>query len=452
MARTLKTTGLAADAHWIVAMDDDGTTLREWVNGWSSTTADNGATWTNNDAASMVVDDGALIGSTTWKGSNETYVETLPGGSFDYLGIAFPTPIGSEASPAALSFFGAIVANEEANVSYWLSADDGNTNLFGINSSGNIVFYERGIAHAAGTTTIPSDGTTKFSVGANIESGNQVEAFYGLESGAIASDGTASAGTLQWAGVGAIGGESGQDYDAPHKFVLWASFNRTLTQQEYDDLHADPFGTLFESASDTQEPTLSSPSVTATGTTAADLSVSTDEGNGTLYWVLSTTNTQPSVAQIQAGNDSTGSAAAASGNQSVSATGTQNASATGLSASTAYYAFFQHQDAAGNDSTVTATGVSVTTDALLAFSDTFADATGTARTSVEIIGYFWDVSGWDPSGTPATVSQTTDGSGNASFTQPSGFSNNPCLAQFVLGDGAGNLTGPSSPLRQVTFA
>jgi hypothetical protein len=60
------------------------------------------------------------------------------------------------------------------------------------------------------------------------------------------------------------------------------------------------------------------------------------------------------VAQIKAGNDSTGGAAADSGSQAVSATGAQTPSATGLVAGTTYYAYFQHADAVGNDSSVVA--------------------------------------------------------------------------------------------------
>ena len=115
---------------------------------------------------------------------------------------------------------------------------------------------------------------------------------------------------------------------------------------------------------DSTAPTLSSPTGTKTGSTTGSGSVDTDEGNGTLYWVVTTSSTGPSVAQVQAGQDHTGSAAADSGSQAVSGTGTQNVSGgfTGLTAETTYYAHYQQQDAATNDSTV-ATSASFTTDA-----------------------------------------------------------------------------------------
>lgn len=113
-------------------------------------------------------------------------------------------------------------------------------------------------------------------------------------------------------------------------------------------------------ASDTTAPTLSSPTGAANGNTAMTGSVSTNEGNGTLYWVVTTSSTSPSAAQVQAGNDHNGAAAPASGSQAVSATGTQNISDNGLTAGTTYYVHYSHKDAANNSST-TSTSASFTT-------------------------------------------------------------------------------------------
>lgn len=117
-------------------------------------------------------------------------------------------------------------------------------------------------------------------------------------------------------------------------------------------------------APDVTAPTLSSPTDAANGSNAATGSVSTNEGNGTLYWVVSTSGTAPSAAQVKAGNDHTGSAAADSGSQSVSGTGVQTLSPapSGLTASTAYTIHFMHEDAASNQSSV-ASGDGFTTGA-----------------------------------------------------------------------------------------
>ncbi len=99
-------------------------------------------------------------------------------------------------------------------------------------------------------------------------------------------------------------------------------------------------------------PVLSDAAVSAIAATTATLAVDTDEGNGTLYAIASTSATPPSVGQIQAGQDNSGSASAYAGNMSIGTTGTKQFSAAGLSASTTYYAHFQHTDSSSNDSTV----------------------------------------------------------------------------------------------------
>ena len=101
---------------------------------------------------------------------------------------------------------------------------------------------------------------------------------------------------------------------------------------------------------DTTSPILSSPSASATSSTAASGSVTTNEGNGTLFRLASTSSTA-TVAAVKAGQS-----------QAVSATGAQAVTFSGLSASTTYYAHFVHNDAAGNDSAV-ATSAAFTTQA-----------------------------------------------------------------------------------------
>lgn len=120
--------------------------------------------------------------------------------------------------------------------------------------------------------------------------------------------------------------------------------------------------------SQTKNPRLSSASATATGSTTAALGVSTNRANGTLYWVVDTSASPPTAAQVKAAQGSGGGAAVASGNQAVSAIGAQAASATGLTAGTVYYAYFMQEDAVGNQSTVASasfTGFAAETQAIL---------------------------------------------------------------------------------------
>lgn len=108
---------------------------------------------------------------------------------------------------------------------------------------------------------------------------------------------------------------------------------------------------------DETAPVLTSPTDAADGETAMTGTVTTDEGNGTLYWFISTSATPPSGADLKAGTG-----AVASGSQAVGATGVQNITDTGLTAETTYYTHYLHSDSSGNDSNI-ATADGFTTDA-----------------------------------------------------------------------------------------
>jgi uncharacterized repeat protein (TIGR02059 family) len=120
---------------------------------------------------------------------------------------------------------------------------------------------------------------------------------------------------------------------------------------------------VTNNAADVTAPTLSNPVDDNAGETDGALTVDTDEGNGTLYWVISTSASAPSAAQVKAGQMHTGAAAADSGSQAVSGTGTQTITGeSGLTANTTYYAHFMHEDASSNQSAVSS-GNGFTTDA-----------------------------------------------------------------------------------------
>jgi hypothetical protein len=111
---------------------------------------------------------------------------------------------------------------------------------------------------------------------------------------------------------------------------------------------------------DTQAPVLSGVGASLSGSTAT-LNWSSDEGNGTGYWVCSTSATVPSEAQVIAGNDHTGAPALASGMQAVSQAGSQAAQVvTGLSEGPTYFFHLLHRDGSQNTSAiVSTTGVTV---------------------------------------------------------------------------------------------
>ena len=92
-------------------------------------------------------------------------------------------------------------------------------------------------------------------------------------------------------------------------------------------------------AGDFTAPTLTSPTATVTGSTTADGSVSTNEGNGTLFYLASTNSTELASTVISTGSS-----------QAVSDTGVQEVSFTGLTGYTQYYAHYVHRDLANNSS------------------------------------------------------------------------------------------------------
>lgn len=116
-------------------------------------------------------------------------------------------------------------------------------------------------------------------------------------------------------------------------------------------------------SADVTAPVLTSPTAVKTGETTGAGNVTTDEGNGTLYFVVTQSSTSPTAVEVQAGLDHLGAAADDSGNQTVTATGTQNVTSTGLTDSTTYYIHYQQDDDSLNSSTVVTSG-SFTTDAV----------------------------------------------------------------------------------------
>lgn len=167
---------------------------------------------------------------------------------------------------------------------------------------------------------------------------------------------------------------------------------------------------------DVTAPVLTSAAFAATGSSTGTASVSTDEGNGTLYCVVTTSSTSPSAAQIKAGNDHTGSAAAFDASQAVSGTGTQNVSVTGLSPSTTYYAHFVQDDAAANESNVASDSTGDATDAADVTAPTLSSPVGTATGT-----------------TTATVGATTDEGNGTMYAVVTVSGTAPSAAQIKAG-------------------
>lgn len=116
---------------------------------------------------------------------------------------------------------------------------------------------------------------------------------------------------------------------------------------------AEPFYSAAVGELDTAPPTLTSAAFTGTGLTTGTASVTTTgDANGTLFCVVTASATPPTGAQVRAGQDAAGAAAAYASSQAISSTGSKSFSAIGLTSGTTYYAHFQHRDAQNNDSAV----------------------------------------------------------------------------------------------------
>lgn len=107
---------------------------------------------------------------------------------------------------------------------------------------------------------------------------------------------------------------------------------------------------IFAYTTDVVAPILTNAVMSSTGATSAAGSFFTDEANGIAYWVITTSITQPSVANIKAGLDHLGAAAADDSTIAVSTVGAQLVSSSILTEGVTYYLHAVHTDAALNDS------------------------------------------------------------------------------------------------------
>jgi hypothetical protein len=251
MAYTLKTTGIAAAATSIIAVDDDGTTIRDFKS----------ATRTAN----MTVNANVSRGSSTWKGGSRFYFETKANGSFDFYGLTFASgheiPFNNSTGAPGTGTFIAYAGTPgiSGGGTAAMLANAAGSDLLN-RFTGTLNFGYSGTGTDKGLTTLPTDNTTKFSVGANFLYGSNRDYFYGLESGSLAADGAYSEGGFGANSlISAIGGAAGQG-NAPGKTHVIIVLPRPLTLSEYQSLHNDWFGTLFEVATNAV-PTFPGPNI-----------------------------------------------------------------------------------------------------------------------------------------------------------------------------------------------
>lgn len=181
----------------------------------------------------------------------------------------------------------------------------------------------------------------------------------------------------------------------------------------------------------TSGPVLTSPTDTSTGTTSADMEVTTDTSTGTIYWVVTQSSTTPSHAQIAAGDDHTDTAADAAGS-SITNGGVESFSTSSLVASTQYYTHFTHE-ATLNSTPVSASGFvtdgatpTLSSPTLTKTGSSTATGTVTSDTAGGSIEGVITTSATTPSSTQILAGQDHTGAAavdSDSFTAASGVNN-----------------------------
>ena len=370
MTKTLKTTGLAADARFCLVVDDDGVTLRELVSGRFSTW--NGVdAWTDSDNTLMVVDTPVVVGSASWKGATRNYFETFASGTFEFSGVRFPSNISlpsgrSIASGGTATGFTVFLAVAGATAGG--GNDNGRrfvsftSNNFGIqrDQTSGLGEVNRQEDQTATTSVLPADGVTPYALAGTHHPtiGEPFRGFFGLEPNTLALEvddvqpGNWSTELLQF-----VGGVSGAGSLAS-KFHIVVIFEGTKTLAELQPLMTDWEAELFQTAADTTAPiysvvpaidSVTDASITADATAADETDATVDH----LALVLADGGVAPADdAEFLTWH------AAGAGSNGVLAVGTTAGVANGvegsitltgsLSASTAYDVYYAVQDSSGN--------------------------------------------------------------------------------------------------------
>jgi len=238
MAYTLKASGIATSLVMCVAVDEDGSTIKEFV----SPTVDAAKTLETGVAAS--------IGTSSWKSVSRSYFQTLANGTYDFYGITFgatkPAFDSGNTHPFSVYAVCAGAGTRSGNQDDMIQAGQVSRRILSISATDHQLIFN---AANVGTTTIPSDGTTKFSMGGSFVNSGNVKLYYGLESGSLAQDGT----TQTDAGYGgngqtilSIGGDRTSGGKTPGKWHLVAMFQAELSLSDFQALHTDWVGTLFD--------------------------------------------------------------------------------------------------------------------------------------------------------------------------------------------------------------
>lgn len=266
------------------------------------------------------------------------------------------------------------------------------------------------------TLTAPTGvatGTTTATIGATTDTGSGT--IYGVVTTSATAPTTTqiAAGQDHTGATAAASGNTGTLTTSGVKTINVTGLTASTTYRAHlyhDDASGD--SAVVTSAAfitDVTSPSLSAQTASSAAPLTCQGSVSTNEGNGTLYAVVTASATAPSAAQVKAGQDHTGSAALRVISQAVSGTGTQSIASGSVTAGTRYM-HFMHEDAAANQSTVVSSASFVVAATFTITSDALEDETGAVLASTTLTrAYAIRLS--DHTLVASWASPTTNGSG-----------------------------------------
>ena len=243
---------------------------------------------------------------------------------------------------------------------------------------------------SAPTLTAPTGvatGTTTATIGATTDTASGT--IYGVVTTSATAPSIAqiAAGQDHTGATAAASGNTGTLTTSGTKTINVTGLTASTTYRAHlyhDDASGD--SAVVTSAAfitDVTSPSLSAQTASSAAPLTCQGSVSTNEGNGTLYAVVTASATAPSAAQVRAGQDHTGAAALRVISQAVSGTGTQSIASGSVTAGTRYM-HFMHEDAAGNRSAVVSSASFVVAATFSITTDALEDETGAVLASVTL--------------------------------------------------------------------
>lgn len=228
MAFQLKTTGLGPKCVMCIAVDEDGTTIKDFASALVTST---------------MTTTGVTVGTGSWKGTSRKYFDVNPA----YIAFGANKPARSD----PLTAFAA--AHEVTQKGYYGA-------LLGASSQayfGHLAWLRQGLVGGGGNNLSESPTvvdaaypTGKHSFAASYHTVSGGLTYQGPESGAttnVGNNNTPGYGfTINPAYIGLS--QQASDQFLKGKYYVVAMFNQVLTQAEQEALHADPVGALLETS------------------------------------------------------------------------------------------------------------------------------------------------------------------------------------------------------------